>query len=66
MKMISKGLMNKILNIDDKEFSKSSGPIDGMEIAFQTTTHPYTSKFQSAVNPLNDPALFMIYFQRIL
>ena len=67
MKLISKGLVNKILNdIDDDKLRKSKESVDSMNLAFKTETNPYGPVSKVAKNPMSDPHLFILHFQRIL
>ncbi len=66
MKLVTKGLVNKILEVDDEPAKLPTESVDNMNLAFQTTTHPYHGCGKIANTPFNDPTLFIIYFQRIL
>ncbi len=66
MKLISKGLINKILDVEDDPICLPTESIDNMNLAFQTRTHPYHGCGKISNSPFNDPTLFIIYFQRIL
>ena len=66
MKLISKGLVNKIIAVDEEKIRSSNEPVDQMNLAFQTPNSPYRSRTPLSRNPMNDPNLFIVYFQRIL
>lgn len=66
MKLISKGLINTILcDIDEEKLRKSKEPVDGMGLAFQTKSHPYRLTSKITKNPLNDPNLLLVLFERL-
>lgn len=67
MKLVSKGLVNKILSdIDDEKVNQSKEPVDSMGLAFQTDTNPYGKNTRLRRSPFSDPSLFIVHFQRIL
>ena len=67
MKLISKGLVNRILSeVDEKKLRESREAVDNMTSAFRTETNPYGKNPTIGKSVLEDPHLFIAHFHRIL
>lgn len=66
MKLITKGLINKVVEIDDEELKAQEWPVDSMHLAFRTRTHPYRNLWRNCKSSTEDPNLFIVHFQKIL
>lgn len=67
MKLISKGLVNRILSeVDEKKLQENSEAVDNMTSAFRTETNPYGKNPSVRNSVMRDPHLFIAYFHKIL
>ena len=66
VKLVTVGLLNKIVDEDDKRLKAKRNGIDNLNLALLTKHSPFKKPIKlNSKSPLDDPDLFMVTFQRI-
>ncbi len=60
------GNPRKLLQLDIEKVKKSKEPVDDLKKVFETKRHPYHMSRIATRTPMNDPDLFIVFFQRVL